>query len=341
MAEIDAKIARLSQSPDPSAATMVKELQTLKGKLGEGVSIVGLRDTRTRLSQGLYDGKLRSTADQKIYRDILGKVSDDIEAGLVQAGKPKTAKMFRTADDYWTQRVEYIDEILEPIVGKGRSGEAILQSVESMATGKGGGVARLSGLMQSLSNEERGQIQATIIDRLGKATKGAQNAEGDAFSANTFLTNWNALSAKGKAAMFGNGDLRKSLDQLARVADNMKQVSRYTNTSNTGGAIGWQAFLSTATAGVANIPTAILAGGAQYITGRMLASPKFAAWLARAPKNATPAQARAYMGRLKSIATAEPVIASDVGRFAQFMNAANDVSPGVAVASPEGQNENN
>lgn len=338
--EIDAKIARLAQSPDAGAAAMAKELGAFKKRLEGGVSIVGLRDARTRLSQGVYDGKLRSGADQKVFRDILGKVSDDIEAGLVASGKPRVAGMFKTADKYWTQRVEYIDEVLEPIIGKGRSGEAILQSIESMATGKTGGVNRLNSLMGSLSDAERGQVQATVIDRLGKATKGAQNAEGDAFSANTFLTNWSGLSQKGKAAMFGDGDLRKSLDQLARVADNMKEVSRYTNTSNTAGALGWQAFVS-GTQATINLPLAIVGGLGQYISGRMLASPKFAAWLAKAPRNATPQQARAYADRLKNIATAEPVIASDVGRFAQFLNAANDTSPSVAVAAPQGEQENN
>lgn len=338
--EIDAKIARLAQSPDAGAASVVKELQAFKGKLEKGVSIVGLRDARTRLSQGVYDGKLRSSADQKIYRDVLGKVSDDIEAGLRAEGKDKVAGMFKTADKYWTQRVEYIDEVLEPIIGKGRSGENVLQSIESMATGKSGGVQRLGGLMQSLSGAERGQVQATVIDRMGRATKGQQDAEGAAFSPSTFLTNWNGLSPKGKAAMFGDGELRSSLDQLARVASNMKDVSRYTNTSNTAGALGWQAFIS-GTQATINMPMAILGGMAQYGSGKLLASPKFAAWLARAPRNATPAQARAYAGRLKNIATAEPVIASDIGRFSQFLNAANDTSPNVAVAAPQSQQEDN
>lgn len=339
IAEIDAKIGRLSQSPDAGAASVVKELEAFKGRLADGVSIVGLRDARTRLSQGVYDGKLRSTADQKVYRDILGKVSDDIEQGLRAEGKDRVAGMFKTADKYWTERVEYIDKVLEPIIGKDRSGEAILQSVESMAGGKGGGVNRLSKMMQSLSDAERGDVQATIIDRIGRATKGNQDDTGGAFSASTFLTNWNGLSSKGKAALFGDGDLRSSLDQLARVASNIKDVSRYTNTSNTAGALGWQAALSGAT-GVISFPAAVLAGAGQYITGKMLASPKFAAWLARAPKNATPAQARAYSERLKNIATAEPVIASDIGRFSQFLNAANDTSPSVAVAGPQGQQEN-
>jgi hypothetical protein len=339
IAEIDAKIARLSQSPDPAAAKLVKDLETFKGKLAKGVSVVGLRDARTRLSQGVYDGGLRSSADQQVYRDVLGKVSDDIERGLRDAGKDRAANMFRTADKYWSERVDYIDSVLEPIISKSRSGEDILASVESMATGKKGGVDRLRGLMRSLSDEERGNVQATIIDRLGKASKGQQNAEGDAFSAATFLTNWNGMSQKGKAALFGNSELRQSLDQIARVAGSMKDASKYTNTSNTAGALGWQVGVSAGTAGLTNLPTAILAAGGQYLTGKLLASPKFAAWLARAPRNPTASAQRAYVSRLKNIAATEPAVAADVNRFAQFLNAANDVSPTRAAA--EGQQENN
>lgn len=339
ISEIDAQIARLSQSPDASAASLVKELGAFKKKLEEGVSIVGLRDARTRLSQGVYDGKLRSTADQQVYRNVLDRISTDIQDGLQAAGKDRAAGMFRTADKYWAERVDYIDKVLEPIVGKNRSGEQILQSVESMATGKGGGVARLRDIMRSLSDEERGNVQATIIDRIGRATKGAQGAEGETFSANTFLTNWNGLSQKGKSVLFGNSELRQSLDQLARVAESMKDTGRYTNTSNTGGALGWQALVSTGAYTTGGLPSALLAAGGQYITGKMLASPRFAAWLARAPKKPTAQAAQAYTKRLQSIAAAEPVIAADIGRFSQFLNAANDVSPVGAAA--QGQQENN
>lgn len=339
ISEIDAQIARLSQSPDASAASLVKELGAFKKKLEEGVSIVGLRDARTRLSQGVYDGKLRSSADQQVYRNVLDRISTDIQDGLQAAGKDRAAGMFRTADKYWAERVDYIDKVLEPIVGKNRSGEQILQSVESMATGKGGGVARLRDIMRSLSDEERGNVQATIIDRIGRATKGAQGAEGDTFSANTFLTNWNGLSQKGKSVLFGNSELRQSLDQLARVAASVKDTTRYANTSNSAGALGWQAFVSTGAYTAGGLPSALLAAGGQYITGKMLASPRFAAWLARAPKKPTAQAAQAYTKRLQSIAAAEPVIAADIGRFSQFLNAANDVSPmGAAV---QGQQENN
>lgn len=337
--ELDTQIARLSQSPDDSAAKLAKELTTFKGKLEKGVSVVGLRDARTRLSQGVYDGKLRSGADQQIFRDVLGRVSDDIENGLRGAGKDRAAKMFRTADKYWSERVDYIDSVLEPIISKSRSGEDILASVESMATGKKGGVDRLRGLMRSLSDEERGNVQATVIDRLGKANRGAQDAEGEVFSPATFLTNWNGLSQKGKAALFGNSDLRQSLDQIARVASSMKDAGKYTNTSNTAGALGWQVGISAGAASLANLPTAALAALAQFGSGKLLAWPKFASWLARAPRNANPAQARNYVARLKSVAASEPVIAADVSRFAQFLNAANDVSPSRAVA--QGQQEDN
>ncbi|MDO2083462.1 hypothetical protein Q2433_26170, partial [Escherichia coli] len=93
---------------------------------------------------------------------------------------------------------------LEPVIGKGKSGEAVLGAVEQMAQGKGKGVQNLMKLMRSVDKEELSDIQATIIDRMGKSTAGSQNAEGSAYSASTFLTNWNKMSGKGKAALFPN-----------------------------------------------------------------------------------------------------------------------------------------
>jgi hypothetical protein len=118
----------------------------------------------------------------------------------------------------------------------------------------------------------------------------------------------------------------------------MKDAGKYTNTSNTAGALGWQVGISAGAASLANLPVAALAALAQYGSGKLLASPKFASWLARAPRNASPAQARNYVARLKGVAASEPVIAADVNRFAQFLNAANDVSP--ARAAAQGQQEN-
>jgi hypothetical protein len=50
----------------------------------------------------------------------------------------------------------------------------------------------------------------------------------------------------------------------------------------------------------------------QVGAGKLLASPKFARWLASAPKKPNAAAQLAHINRLTRIATANPVIANDV-----------------------------
>jgi hypothetical protein len=137
--------------------------------------------------------------------------------------------------------------VLQPLLGKGKSGEEIVTSIESMARGKSGGNARLSRLLSEMTEEESRVVRGTLIDRMGKATAGQQDAAGEAFSASTFLTNWNKLTPQAKASMFPPAQ-RKDLNDLALLAENMKASQQMANHSNTAMALtgGGNALVGTA-----------------------------------------------------------------------------------------------
>lgn len=314
---IDEQIAQLREGGEVNAP-LIGELTKFRNSLAnnEGIRIGGMRDIRTGAQKAAYSDDLRATPAQRVFGIVADAISQDIDAGLAQAGRSNAAQAFKTADAYWRDRVQYIDNVLEPIIGNGKSGEAVLRSVEDMAKGKGKGVQTLMKLMRSVDKEELSDIQATIVDRLGRSSAGQQNAEGDAYSAAQFLTRWNEMSAKGKAALFPDKNVRRNLDELAMIADSMKQSSRFANTSNTAGGVAGQVML---TGGLGMIsPTALILGsGAQYLSGRALASPKLTRWLATVPKN--PQAQQAHIKRLDSIAAAEPIIANDIASIKQFL----------------------
>src|SRR5690606_13235399 len=120
------------------------------------------------------------------------------ETSLVNAGRGDAAQAYRMADRFWRERVDEIDRTLAPIIGKdgAKSAEQAFQAVERMTRTQGGNAQRLARLMSSLPDEEAAMVRATIIGRLGNARSGAQNAAGDAFSPQTFLTNWNDMSPR-------------------------------------------------------------------------------------------------------------------------------------------------
>jgi len=306
-AVIDENIARLGELKQTNAP-LIQSLQKLKADISGGVTVSGLRDARTALSQGTFDGKLRSGQEKAIYKQVIAALSSDVEAGLVSAGKGDAARMFKTADAYWKKRVEHIDQVLEPIIGGNKGGEEIVQAVETMARGGKGGNMRLSSLLSELDPKEAGDVRALMIDRLGKATPGNQGAEGGDFSASTFLTNWNKFTPQAKASLFPDKGLRANLDEIALLSGATKSTQRFANTSGTAGAVNGAALGATA---IANPPlaTAILSG--QYATGRLLSSPAFARWLARSPRTDNPAVNGKYLEQLSVVASREPIIAND------------------------------
>lgn len=336
VAAIDAQIARIQQNPTDEAKGLVKELTELRQRIEGGVSIQGLRDARTTLSSGVYDGKLRSNSAQGMYKKILGNVADDIDAGLRSAGKDKAASLFRRADAYWTGRVEHIDQVLQPIIGKegAKGGEQVIESLESMARGKLGGNARLSRLLAEMTTKEAQGVQATIVNRLGRATAGAQDAAGETFSPTTFLTNWNKMTPQAKASLFSNKDTRRNLDDIALIAENMKATQQMSNFSNTAMAVGGGGQSAGAVAvGMVVHPiaaAAILSG--QLLTGKLLASPGFARWLAKAPRTENPAALRKYTEQLGVLAGREAAIAGDARALQQHLQQSLGQSPSRAAA---------
>lgn len=333
IAKLDEHIARLRN--DPSAPeSAVAELTRFRDNIAGGVSVSGLRDARSRLSQGVFDGKLRSGSEQAMWKDILGNLSSDIDLGLQNAGRNEAAAMFKRADAFWQQRVEHIDKVLQPILGRDKSGEQIVSAVESMARGQSGGNARLSRLLAEMTPEESGQVRAVIVDRLGRATPGAQDAEGAAFSASTFLTNWNKMTPQAKGSLFADKGLRDNLNDIATLAEGMKASQSMANFSNTAVGVGSNVGAGVAI-GLANPALVLIGGGAQALTGRLMASPAFARLLARTAKMPPQAANRTLKEQLGILAGREPIIANDIQSVQRFLSEAAGRSPGRAAAEDE------
>jgi hypothetical protein len=221
-------------------------------------------------------------------------------------------------------------------MGRGRGGEEIVGALESMSRGKSGGNARLSRLLSNMTPQEAGQVRATIIERLGQATPGAQGAEGTAYSAATFLTNWNKMTPQAKASLFSNKDLRADLNDIATLAEGMKASQSMANTSNT--AIALTSSLGTGAHGyglAVNPIATILGAGAQYLTGRLMASPGFARMLAKTAKMPPEVAQKSIRHRLATLAANDNALAGDAKALGEFIADQASKSPGSVAASED------
>jgi hypothetical protein len=316
---LDRNIRELSDVP--GGAPSLARLQGLRDALVDpetgnqirDFSVGGLRNMRTVLRQEFIRDGLRGSDTERRVNQVLDAAQHDIANGL----PPNAAAMFTRADNMYRERVDLIDNVLKPLIGTRdapKSGEQIIKTLTADLQGNN---ARAVRFLNALPQEEQANTRASIIGALGRQAPGAQNVEGDGFSLSKFLTDWNKIGETAKRGYFGN-ESRAALNDLARVAQGTKGAQGYANHSNSAGGIwgnlgailGSGGTLSGLGHPVAGVLTTVGTLGGQVGMGRLLASPRFARWLARAPR--TSLGSAAYLDRLTRIARAEPAIANDV-----------------------------
>jgi hypothetical protein len=333
---LNRNIRELAQTPGGSAA--LDQLQGLHDALSQGTfTVQGIRNMRTALRDQFTQAGLRGSDVERRVNQVVDAANNDVTAGLRSAGRPEAARAYELADRYWRNRLRTIDENLEPIIGKSgdASGEQVVQRLQAAMKGNN---ARFAGFINALPADEQSTVRGSLIGQMGRATAGTQNAGGDAFSLSTFLTNWTNIGEGAKRRLFGP-EARASLNDLAIVADHARQAQGYANRSNTAGGL-WGNIGALFGLGAISPNAAATSAIAQLVGGRLLASPRFARWLARAPR--TSLGSAAYLDRLTRIARAEPAIANDVlqlqSRLSEVMAngasaplAAQDKKDGAAV----------
>jgi hypothetical protein len=224
----------------------------------------------------------------------------------------------------------------------GLSGEQIFSKLEAMAGSKGD-AARFARTMNSLSPDEATAVRATFIDRLGRAAPGAQNAEGDVFSIARWLTRWNQMTPEAKSVLFGRGELRAAMSDLALLAEKVKRSEKLAGHSNTGAVMEWNKTNAALWTAVGSLVTghpivAIgLAAPAAYqrLSAEILTSPRLLRWLTRVPKQADFNGQLSYLSKLQTIAAREPGIAGQVLGLRQYLRDAISQSPGRAAAADD------
>jgi hypothetical protein len=184
-------------------------------------------------------------------------------------------------------------DALNPIIDRAGGPEAVYQAATN---GTKQGATKIGSVMSALAPDQQNLVRATVLSRLGRALPSAQNAEGSAFSASTFLTNWDKIEAAAKDALFGAsgtpGQLRANLDSLTRTMSNIRSGTKLQNWAGTGEAIGHSAGAVAAWEGIKSLMAGdpqVLMGtaagvGANHLLSRALTNPRTVAWLARSTK---------------------------------------------------------
>lgn len=307
IAKIDENLTELQFTANVNAPE-IAALHKLRSDLVRNEEPVGLPiDAIRRLRSGVRSmaqtEELRATDFQRRANQVLRELSVDIADSLPAASR----EAFRRADRQWAERLDVIDDVMRQILGRGdnRSAEAVAQRLIGMSRGDS---ARFRTFLGSVPAEEAGIVRGSVIQELGRATSGQQGAQGETFSLGTFLTNWDRLPERSRNALF-RGESRAAIEDLAKVAEGAKASIRYANSSNTAGAANVSEIGRALSYG-AGLSTVGASFVAENLTGRLLASPRFARFLVWAAREERPPGELAR--RLGRIANREPALSAEI-----------------------------
>jgi hypothetical protein len=244
-------------------------------------------------------------------------VSKDLEASL----SPDQRKAWSRAKRYTEAGHTRIDSVIQPLFDRGTPEKALNFAL----SGTRDGASALRSIFGSLKPEEANVVRAHVVENMGRANPGAQTAEGNKFSVETFVTNWNKMAPEARRALFSDPKVRADMENIARVASDYKQAGRALyNPSGTAAAGahaaaggGFAVALMTG-----NFPVAAgVAGevGLNNALARAMTNPKFVSWLAKAG-SAPPDKRMQYVTELSALAgkTADPDQQADLQALADF-----------------------
>jgi hypothetical protein len=235
-----------------------------------------IKKLRTLVGNEIDNANFTSDVPRDKWRALYAALSDDLGDAAVKAG-PQAQQAWQWANQFTHGQMGRLDS-LSGVIGKD-SPEKVFQAAMS---GTPEGDTVLKRVVSAIPKQNRKDLAATVLHRMGRATPGNQNDLGDEFSISTFLTNWNKLSPRAKATLFGRIGDEKILDELgnlARVASNIRDGSKvFSNPSGTSGALtgqllGGGALISAMTGHVPAMAAAAAIPATSYALAKALTSP--------------------------------------------------------------------
>lgn len=288
--KIGGEVSKAPESLYPKLKEALKEMDAIIADAGNnGIDFEALRQIRTNIGQDLDNEFIKSGSENAAMKRVYGALSEDLGSVASQVNE-EAAKKIKAADRYTRIYETQYRETMLKIMKFDAEEKAYRFATRGLADGAG----NLKKLKSLFKPDEWGVVASSTLNKLGKATAGAQDETGELFSVNTFLTNWNKLSDEAKDVLFNtpqHRDTYQALNRLVEVSSKIKDVLRTRNVSNTASAMQGQLFLQALGGGFAGLTatgegTGGFAGAAvgavlaPRYASKLITSPRFIEWLA-------------------------------------------------------------
>ncbi|MBI9081919.1 MAG: hypothetical protein JEY79_19535 [Pseudodesulfovibrio sp.] len=342
--DIVLSLGKTPGSNAPEIEAMVSSYNNLIGdaKLyGGAIPFESLRSLRGKIGSQLSDPFVSTISgiDKARMKQIYGAMTEDMRQAAYAKAGGKGLEIFDKSNLVYSHIMNVEIPLLETVQKSGMPEKAYNMLFQQSA--KGG--SRLRQLKRNMTPDEWDIVAGSTMAKMGMAKPGAQNVAGDAFSVDTFLTNWNRIAPEAKEALFGGtkyAKVKPEIDRLLRVVGALKDSGIVKNTSNTA---TYNALWSTLVTPVTIASTAMgatsggfvsgmvsggaTAGGlilAPMATAKLITNPRFVRWLTQGSrvaantKGSQQAQAQMFskhLARLVAVAEAEPEIEQEVMQY--------------------------
>lgn len=214
---------------------------------------------------------------------VYDALSDDMMNGAVQSdldnGKLLSAYTPSSASGALTRANRYYASGMDRLKAIGSFGEGAPEDTyNSLVNSAKSRNSVAQTVLKSVSPDTRGSVASTFVENLGKASPGQQNASGDVWSPETFLTNWNKLTPEAQATITGGfpgaGQVSDQVGAVANAASMLRDNKLWKNPSGTAAATHMRELAGLAGAGLTGLinPLYPLVGiPAELVTARLAA----------------------------------------------------------------------
>lgn len=206
-----------------------------------------------------------ANASERDLGILYGALTEDM-GQIARAHGDNAFNAWSRANKYYAAGQKRIKDVIMKVTNVDTDIAAYENLIGMMKSGqRRQSTARIAAIKKSLKPEDFASFRASLIKNLGMAKAGGQNAAGDAFSASTFLTEYNKLDETARRIVFG--DANADILDLAKVVEMAKDADNALNTSRTAPALSTQA-VGTSLMAAAVSPM----GYAPYVIGGFLAA---------------------------------------------------------------------
>ena len=246
-----------------------------------------IEDLRTLVGGKIKDRETIGDLSQGDLKQLYAALTDDLFDGAADFGE-EALKAATDANDFYRAGSVIMEDVVDKYFKKGgefQTASEVFNSVKKVVNDP----EKLRRMQASgiLEEGDFNQVGSAILDDVGLATKGNQNATADRLSPGRILAQTdNSVIPAGSQDILLTGNSKEIMQDMRVFAEGIKGVEGLVNRSNTGNMLGAQASLVAGFTAdpITAISTAIGTVAVPYAVSRGMSSQWLKNWMRNAPK---------------------------------------------------------